>query len=97
MANSPSRSSNEHSIRDSVPESTPLDILRGESEQINPAILLAEKLMRRDLDCLLSVEEIEEAEAILAIGSQEIETVESHRKAFLKTPASAINYVPIGF
>lgn len=53
--------------------------------------------MRRDSDCLLSVEEIEEAEATLAIGSQEIEIVESHRKAFLKTPASAVNYVPIGF
>lgn len=78
-------------------EDSPLDLLRAESEQINPAIILAEKLMRRNADALLSVEEVAEAERILNLGASEIEEVEFHRKAFLKTPASAVDYVPLGF
>ena len=53
--------------------------------------------MRREASELLTVEEVNEAENILAIGTREIEAVESHRKAFQKTPASAIDYVPVGF
>ncbi len=79
------------------PDESPCEILRAESEQINPAIILAERLMRRDAAELLSVKEVSEAENILAIGTQEIETIESHRKAFHKSSASAIDYVPIGF
>ncbi len=79
------------------PDESPLELLRAENEQINPAIILAERLMRREVAELLSVEEVSEAENILAIGTQEIEVIESHRKAFQKTPASAINYVPVGF
>jgi hypothetical protein len=79
------------------PDESPLELLRAANEQINPAIILAERLMRRDTAELLSVEEVNEAENILAIGTQEIETIDSHRKAFQKSPASAIDYVPIGF
>ncbi len=75
----------------------PVKLLRAEDERVNPAIILAEGLMQRDAERLLTVEEVSEAETVLAIGTQEIETVEFHRKAFLKTPASAIDYVPLGF
>lgn len=78
-------------------DDSPLDLLRAESEQVNPAIILADKLMRQDAEKLLTVEEVSEAEKVLTIGTQEIEAIELHRKAFLKTPASAIDYVPIGF
>lgn len=79
------------------PDESPLELLRAENEQINPAIVLADHLMRRDAAELLSVEEVNEAENILAVGTQEIEAVESHRKAFQKSQASAIDYLPIGF
>jgi hypothetical protein len=78
-------------------DDSPLILLRVEDEQINPAIILADNLMRRPAEQLLTVEEIEEAENILIIGTQEVEAVESHRKAFLKTPPSAVDYVPVGF
>ncbi len=79
------------------PDELPLELLRAGNEQINPAIILAERLMRREAADLLSVEEVDDAENILTIGTQEIEAVESHRKAFQKSPASAIDYLPIGF
>ncbi len=79
------------------PDESPLELLRAEIEQINPAIILADQLMRREASELLTVEEVNAAENILAIGTQEIEAVKSHRKAFQKSPASAIDYLPIGF
>ena len=97
MENLASLSSREHSIRDMHSDDSPLILLRVEDEQINPAIILADNLMRRPAEQLLTVEEIEEAENILIIGTQEVEAVESHRKAFLKTPPSAVGYVPVGF
>ncbi len=78
-------------------DDSPLDVLRAENERINPAIILADRLMQRDAQKLLTVDEVVEAEEVLAIGTQEIEAIEFHRKAFLKTPASAIDYVPLGF
>ena len=79
------------------PDESPLELLRAENEQINPAIILADQLMRREASELLTVEEVNEAENILAIGTQEIEVIEFHRKAFQKSPASAFDYVPLGF
>lgn len=79
------------------PDESPLELLRAENEQINPAIILAERLIRREAAELLSVEEVNEAENILAIGTQEIEAIESHQKAFQKSPPSSIDYLPIGF
>ena len=78
-------------------DDSPVVLLRAEDEQVNPAIILADRLMRRDAEKLLTVEEVAEAEKVLAMGTQEIEAIEFHRKAFLKTPASAIDYVPVGF
>lgn len=79
------------------PDDSPLKLLRAETEQINPAIILAERLMRRDATELLSVEEVNEAESVITVGTDEIEAIEAHLKAFLKTPPSAVNYVPVGF
>lgn len=76
---------------------SPLEILEGETEQLNPAIILADELMRRDPSELLSIAEVAKAERVLEIGSREIETIDGHRKAFLKTPPSPIRYLPHGF
>ena len=35
--------------------------------------------------------------AMITVGTDEIEAIEAHLKAFLKTPPSAVNYVPVGF
>lgn len=76
---------------------TPFEILDSEPEMINPAILLAEELMRRRAADLLSVEEIRNAEKVLELGTQEIKTIELHNAAFLKcNPTSAAN-IPHGF
>lgn len=76
---------------------TPFEILDSEPETINPAILLAEELMRRKAADLLSVEEIRNAESVLELGTQEIKTIELHKTAFLKcNPTSAAN-IPHGF
>lgn len=92
-----SPSSSERSTKDMPGDDSPLGLLRAEDERINPAITLADRLMRRDAEKLLTVEEVSEAEKVLAIGTQEIDAIEVHRKAFLKTPASAVDYVPLGF
>jgi len=78
-------------------DDSPVSILRAEPERLNPAIILADRLMRRDAGQLLTVQEVAEAEMVFEIGTREIEAIESHRKALLKTPASAIDYIPVGF
>lgn len=76
---------------------TPFDFLVSEPETINPAILLAEELMRRKATNLLSVEEIRSAEKVLELGTDEIKNIELHKAAFLKcNPTSAAN-IPHGF
>lgn len=77
--------------------SSPLDILIGEKEQINPAILLAEEFMRRDAADLLSAEDINRAEEILDIGRNEIETIRRQEAAFERSAASPSAGLPIGF
>ena len=76
---------------------SPLDILVGETEQVNPAILLAEEFMRRDAADLLSAEDINRAEEILAIGRNEIETIKRQEAAFEKSSASPSAELPVGF
>lgn len=76
---------------------SPLTILLDEPEQINPAIILADKLMRRDVTELLSVDEVAEAEKVLDIGAREVEAIDGHRAAFLKSPPTSLQYVPRGF
>lgn len=76
---------------------SPLDILIGEKEQINPAILLAEKFMRREAAELLSAEDINRAEETLQIGRMEIETINGHLKAFGRSLPTFSTTIPIGF
>jgi hypothetical protein len=76
---------------------TPFEILASEQETINPAILLAEELMRRNVAELLSSEEIKNAENVLEHGTEEIKTIDLHKAAFLKcAPTSAAN-IPHSF
>lgn len=76
---------------------SPLDILIGETEQVNPAILLAEEFMRRDAADLLSTRDINRAEEILAIGRNEIETIKRQEAAFERSSASPSAGLPVGF
>lgn len=76
---------------------SPLDILIGETEQVNPAILLAEEFMRRDATDLLSTRDINRAEEILAIGRNEIETIKRQEAAFERSRPSPSAGLPVGF
>ena len=68
-----------------------------ESEQINPAILLAEELMRKDLAEILDFDDLARAEKTLADSKREIEAVASGFEALIKTPGRASEQIPIGF
>lgn len=76
---------------------TPFEFLCGESEQINPAILLAEELMRKDLAEILDFDDLARAEKTLAISKREIKAVASGFEALTKTPGTASEQIPIGF
>jgi len=71
--------------------------LCNESEQINPAILLAEELMRKDIAEILDFDDLARAEKTLADSRREIEAVASGFEALIKTPATASEHIPIGF
>lgn len=75
----------------------PFETLCSEAEQINPAIILAEELMRRDSAELLSTEETQRAEDVLQIGAREIEIIDRHLAALTKSAASPSNQLPVGF
>lgn len=76
---------------------TPFEILAAEPETINPAILLADTLMRREAVHVLSVNEIIDAEKVLEAGTDEIRTIEGHRDTFEKTAPASSSYIPVGF
>lgn len=76
---------------------TPFEILAAEPETINPAILLADTLMRRKAAHVLTVEEIIDAEKVLEAGTDEIRTVERHRDTFVKTTPASSSQIPVGF
>lgn len=76
---------------------TPFEILCNEPEQINPAILLAEELMRKGVADVLDFADIERAEEILRKSRYEISRVEMQFKSLVKTPASPGGKIPIGF
>ena len=76
---------------------TPFEFLCNESEQINPAILLAEELMRKDIAEILDFDDLARAEKTLAVSRREIEAVASGFEALIKTPATASEHIPIGF
>ena len=76
---------------------SPLWFLIGETEQVNPAILLAEEFMRRDPADLLSAADIGRAEDILEVGRKEIETIKRQVAAFVRSSPSASIHTPTGF
>lgn len=76
---------------------SPLDILRREPQQINPAILLAEELMRRDISQSFDFDDTERIRATLEYSEREIQTVENQLAAFSKTPGSPSLMIPLGF
>ena len=77
---------------------TPFELLSSESEQINPAILLAEELMRKDLAEILDFDDLARAEKTLSDSKREIEAVAGGFEALVKTPAvAASEHIPIGF
>lgn len=78
-------------------DQSPLELLIGEVEQINPAILLAEEFMRRDAEELLSAEDINRAEEVLHIGRTEIDVIERQVAALVRSSASPSASLPIGF
>jgi hypothetical protein len=80
-----------------VLKTSPLEILCSEAEQINPAILLADELMRKDASELLSTEDMELAQTVVTHGRHEIENVQRQLAALISTPASSSAYIPVGF
>lgn len=104
MENSPSQSSNGRSTKARkkfLPlqevEESPFDVLRDEPEQINPAIILAEKLMRKNLGAAFDDGDLNEAEETINASRREIERVGSQFAALVKTPAIAGEQIPVGF
>lgn len=76
---------------------SPLEVLIGETEQVNPAILLAEEFMRRDAADLLSAEDIDRAEVVLTESRMEIETIRRQIAAFVRSSPSPSIQTPTGF
>ena len=90
------RSTKAHQI-ENTNLSTPFELLCSESEQINPAILLAEELMRKDIAEILDTGDLARAEKTLADSKREIEAVASGFEALINTPGTASEQIPIGF
>ena len=73
------------------------EILRESPEQINPAIILADELMRKDIAEGLAFDDLERAEKTLALSRREIERVEQQFIALVKTPSEPSLKIPVGF
>ena len=78
-------------------EATPFEILCESDEQIIPAILLAEELMRKGIEDVLDTGDLERAEEVLIFSREEINRVETQFTALVKTPAEPSRQIPIGF
>lgn len=102
-ASSPSQSSKKRSIKARKGEkacintASPFEILCEADERLNPAIILAEELMRKDVYFALEFEDLERAEKTLAASRFEIERVESQFNALVKSTPAASAKVPVGF
>ena len=97
MENSSLQSSNGRSTKARETIQTPFEILCGAKEQINPAILLAEELMRKDISEILDTGDLARAEQTLELSRREIESVAGGFEALALTPALASEQIPIGF
>ena len=76
---------------------SPLQILCGSPETINPAILLAEELMRKGIAEAFDPDDIGRAEKTLLTSRREIELIERQFKALVKTPPTSSGLIPTGF
>jgi hypothetical protein len=76
---------------------TPFEVLCKEPEQINPAILLAEELMRKPAAEVFDLADIDSARKTLEKAKIEIKAVESQFTALVKTKPKAGSSIPIGF
>lgn len=104
MENLPSQSSNGRNTKArkkvlplQEAEESPFACLCRESEQINPAIILAEKLMRKNLGAAFDDEDLRQAEETINASRKEIERVGSQFAALVKSPAFAGEQIPVGF
>jgi hypothetical protein len=97
MENSLLQSSNGRSTKAFEEYLTPFDCLCAADERINPAIILAEELMRKDIAEILDFDDLARAEKTLAFSRREIECVAGGFEALVKTPALASEQIPIGF
>lgn len=102
-ASSPSQSSKKRSTKARngekrrVNAASPFEVLCEADERINPAIILAEELMRKDVYFALEFDDLERAEQTLAASRFEIERVESQFSALVKSTPAASQEIPIGF
>lgn len=76
---------------------SPFEILCEEPERINPAILLADEMMRKQLGERIDFEDIRRAEETINVSRREIGRVESQFDALVKTPTFAAANIPVGF
>ena len=76
---------------------SPFEILCAADEQINPAILLAEELIRKGMAEAFDFAEIERAEAVLDSSREEISRIENQFTALVKTPPAPATLIPVGF
>lgn len=76
---------------------SPFEMLCEAGEQVNPAIVLAEELMRRDITGGMDYADIEQAEKTLSLARDEIEKVERHFAQIVKTPPQPSGHIPAGF
>lgn len=76
---------------------TPFEILCVADEQINPAIILAEELMRKNLAEVFDFAEIERAEVVLINARAEIGRTERNFTDLVKTQPTPANSIPLGF
>lgn len=103
MENSAFQSSNGRSTKarknasQAATEESPFEVLCREPEQINPAIVLAEKLMRKDLGEAFDIDDIRRAEETINASRREIGRVEAQFAALVKTPPRGSAKIPVGF
>lgn len=83
--------------KNETPPPAPFEVLCAADHEINPAIVLAEELMRKDITGGMDFCDIEEAEKTLRIARDEIANVERHFACIVKTPPQASGYIPAGF
>lgn len=76
---------------------SPFEMLCGFDEQVNPAIVLAEELMRKDISGGMDFADIEQAEKTLSHARDEIEKVEKHFSKIVKTLPQPSRRIPAGF